>query len=89
MCREALSEMITTSCSLLRTLADPAKSATPSLFFLLLLNRGPVSRGHILLIDMRHSGHMDTSGGDICEMIDEFVVICKLLAGGRVGGVGR
>lgn len=56
-------------------------------FFWLLSNRGPVSRGHILLIDMRHSGHMDTSGGDICEMIDEFVVICKLLVGWRAGGV--
>lgn len=76
--------------------ADSANIATPSLFFTLLfflisllLNRGRVSRGHIQLIDMRHSSHMDTSRGDICEMMDEFVVICKLLAErGRGVGVG-
>lgn len=29
---------------------------------------------------------MDTSRGDICEMIDEFVVICKLLTEKARGG---
>lgn len=41
-----------------------------------------------MLIDTWRSSHMDTSSGDICEMMDEVVVICKLPAE-REGGVWR